>query len=168
MKYPLQDLTRIANTDWARLAAFIDGEGCIHSALTVHKPSVKWKNSRTHYEYIKITVTNTDPRLSQWIVNTFGGGNIQHHTNNKRKNTNWKSCFFWSVSSEKAAAILRGVMPYLLLKKDQAEIALVIQSTMCRSGRRGTPQHVIDHRTELRNKLHVLNARGTRRTATGS
>jgi hypothetical protein len=47
-----------------------------------------------------------------------------------------------------------------MLKKDQAEIALVMQSTMQRCGVRGTPQDVIDHRVELKNKLHALNARG--------
>lgn len=162
MKYPMQDLTRVPEREWIRLAAFIDGEGSIGTASTVHR--VPRKSGRTHYEYIKITVTNTDIRLSRWAALTFGG-NVQDSANNKKRNPRWKPCYFWSLTSERAAAVLRGCLPYLLLKADQAEVALAIQATMSRCGVRGTPQSVIDHRAVLRAKLHVLNARGPRKHA---
>lgn len=164
--HPLTDLTRIAPVDWARLAAFIDGEGCILSACSVHKDP-KFAGTRTRYEYIRVVVTNTDPRLSKWILETFGG-HIIDHSNNKQRNKNWKPCFFWQVSCAKAARILTGCRPYLILKGEQADVAMALQDTMIYSGRRGTPQSVVDHRAELQGKLRVLNARGPQETAAAS
>jgi hypothetical protein len=51
--------------DWARLAAFIDGEGCI----SISGPSESGKRTRSTYLLAKIT--NTDARLLEWVGNTL-------------------------------------------------------------------------------------------------
>lgn len=153
---PKQDLSNVSVIDWARLAAFLDGEGSISVAFATHK-APRLASKRTQYEYIRLTIANTDPRLIQWLVTTFGGKIRERvYTRNDR----WKPAYWWTSSCVRAAEILQGCLPYFILKRERAELALALQATMKRCGRRGTPQSVIDERAAIKTKLHVLNAKG--------
>jgi hypothetical protein len=142
--------------DWARLAAFIDGEGCIRIA------SAKAKNWKREHLYIDVRIANTDPRLAQWLSSLFGG---KIYTSPRKKST-WAACFWWAISCKKAAALLTECLPYLILKREQAETALALQSTMTnRWGVRGAPQEVIDLQQSLKVKLHDQKGRGISKDA---
>lgn len=155
--FPQPELSIVAQIDWARLAAYIDGEGCICIAAQVHS---KPHQGRGRYDYIKITVTGTDARLAAWLLKNFGG-NVQWRDTNAKHNR-WKPCFSWNVGSGRAAEVLRACQAYFIIKGRQAEVALAFQATMCRSGLRGTPDHVLAYRDELKVEMHALNARGPR------
>lgn len=137
------DLTQVIPTDWARLAAFIDGEG--HIAIQCNTR----KNGRT-YHYIRVIVSNTDPRLMSWLLNTFGGGLMTE----KKRQVKLRTCYKWSVSCQHAENILLGCFEYFITKRQQAEIALAFQGTI-RDYRRGSsiPQDVQVLRAQYRELL---------------
>ena|SRR5450755_2538267 len=100
-------------TDWAYLAALIDGEGCI-SANKQHAPKY----------HASVRVVNTDRRMLEWIVETFQIGIVTVNRRH-RSPTNWKWLYKWWVGGTiKLPYVLEGVMPFLVIKKEQAEIAL--------------------------------------------
>lgn len=73
--------------------------------------------------YACVRVVNTDKRMLEWIVDTFEVGGV---TVNGRNNApRWKYLYKWRAGGRKNLPfILEGVMPYLVIKKDQAELAL--------------------------------------------
>lgn len=113
------DLSQISPIDWARLAAFIDGEG--HIALNSNKMS-----NGKHYAYLRVIVTNTDPRLIVWCQRLFGGGILR----NDRSKAGQRNCFKWTATCRHAETILKGCLEYFVLKRDQAELGLAFQETV--------------------------------------
>jgi hypothetical protein len=156
---PQPDFDLVEQIDWARLAAYIDGEGNVDIAVQVHKPPFE---GRGRYGYAKITVSNTDPRLTQWLLKNFGGSIQVRKTHSTRsgRQQRWKPCYNWVLSNTRAALLLRGCLPYFIIKREQAELAIAFQATVVRCGVKGTPQHVLEHRAELKAKLRALTARG--------
>jgi len=114
---------RPTEIDYARLAAYIDGEGCI-------KLMTRYPAQSGHY--LRIYVTNTDPRLIVWLKQTFGG-KLQKED---RRGQGHKIIYRWFVTGREAEAILTACMPYFIFKKDQAELGLAYQSTIGRPGKR--------------------------------
>lgn len=110
----------VSNIDWARAAAFLDGEGSILISRRGKKGS-----HRGHF--LRVTLTNTDPRLVIWFKNLFGGTVI---TTGKPQKANHRLAYRWMVSCKTASEFIKGCLPYLILKRDQAEIALAFQSTL--------------------------------------
>jgi len=81
--------------------------------------------------YVEVSVANADPRLMQWLKIRFGG-NINRSdppTANKKKHAIYKWYTACSVSHE----ILKGCLPYFVIKRNQAEIAISFRElTQCR------------------------------------
>src|ERR1700685_3137983 len=100
---------------FARLAAFVDGEGTIVIGRT------KTKNKPNMYNFVlTLIVANTDLRLLAWLSRTFSGENLF------RGKGNWgnKPCYSWRLFEKRAAVVITRIMPYLICKREQAEIAL--------------------------------------------
>lgn len=129
--------------DWVRLAMAIDCEGSINITAR-HLPK-----GRTPVHDLTISVVNTDPRLPLWCYDTFGG-----YTNIRYGSGNRKAIFRWTITTKGAESILRGCLPYFMLKREQAEIALVLRESYLYSGPgRAVPDNVIEIREELRKRL---------------
>jgi len=155
------ELNTVSAIDWARLAAFIDGEGCVR----IHRRTRKNSKALRYHEYVQIHISNTDPRLMMWLQSTFGGHVVRVTSAAHRAHPEWKSSFQWHVASARASQILAFCRPYFVLKGEQADVCLAFQTTMKKSGFYGTPQSVIDRRTEFIRKIRVLNRKGTADTA---
>lgn len=137
------DLSQITPTDWARLAAYIDGEG--HIALNENT-----RKGKTSYAYLRVIVTNTDPRLIIWLQRTFGGGVLKID----RSKQGYRRCFKWTASCRHAEALLRGCLEFFITKRDQADIALAFQETLHGFHRwNPRPASVDDVRTHYREQL---------------
>jgi len=100
--------------DLAYLAGIIDGEGCISL-------SKSHKNDRYYYR-LQLTITNTSAELKQWLEDKFGG---RIRTSYARSN-NRSDILHWTVSGNQCQWLLRQVLPYLIIKKPQAELALMM------------------------------------------
>lgn len=144
-----------SEVDWARLAAFIDGEGSITIASCYSKKS-------DHVGmYVDLRIAGCDPRLTTWLQKTFGGKvYMQSH---KEKHPNWQDAFSWCVACSVAIHILKSCLPYFIMKRDQAEVAIAFSETLSRSvGVKGHPPEVIMKRFQLRETLRGLKLRNRR------
>jgi hypothetical protein len=110
--------------DWVRLAAFIDGEGYIGIIST------KGTGMKSVRYLLKLEVANTDIRLGVWCKERFGGCLSMQKTRKNRPNE--KPCYHWITASQIAANLLRQCLPYFIIKRHEAEIAIEFQKTFKR------------------------------------
>jgi hypothetical protein len=130
--------------EWAQLAAFVDGEGCICIVMKDRRES-RW-DWRAFDLYVRIA--NTDPRLPQWCVQHFGGNVKLAYPTGYRKTH--RACFTWQVYGRACGEILRGILPYSIIKKQQIEIGLAYVETLGKTYHRHTmPESVKAKREEL-------------------
>ena len=113
----------------AYTAGFFDGEGCVNIARYL-------KRGRP-YHTLAIIFTNTDFRVLAWLQQRWGG-NIYKPTLSHGRQRPYGHLRF---SAGPARPLLQAMLPYLIVKKSQVEIALeFIQSRSAnRSGRQGDP-----------------------------
>ncbi len=116
----------LPDVDAAWLAALIDGEGTI----TVARDKRSEKNPK-HQDVFTVTlsVANTCVPLLEKAGRLLGGAEV--HRNNEGVN---RPGYAVRVSSNKAAAVIEAVEPWLIDKKDQALIALALRDTQRRAG----------------------------------
>lgn len=141
-------MKNISQIDYARLAAYIDGEGCIQIHCVKQYSRKAKAHWRPHY-ITQVVITNTDPRLIVWLKETFGGF-ITRYSTGKRP------CFKWHVHSQTCSEMLLNCLPYFLVKKRQAEIAIAFRKTYSRDyiGRgRSVPDSQIAKRDALIQEL---------------
>lgn len=106
------DLSKVTETQKAYLAGLIDGEGCI--AIVRRQPI--GANIRYTYQ-LQLTIVSSTVKLLKWVEKHFGG-KVDRIDN--RHNHIWR----WKCTVDEGAAILRILLPYLVLKRRQAIIAL--------------------------------------------
>lgn len=145
---------RIPNEiDWARLAAFIDGEGCISLSLRTE--------GGREYTYLHLVITNCDFSLMQWLGETFGGS-VYNKPNNRSK-SNWKPAFCWCAFNKQASRLLENCLPYFVMKRKQAEIAIAHQ-LLCVGRRSKKESPLFSQRRALRDELSSLKRVTTNRS----
>ena len=96
----------------AYIAGLLDGEGTI--TLVKHGSKI----------YPEVSITNTKKEVIEWLrsVTQVGVITIENKSRSKR---NWNTCYkFRVLSLPEASAILKAVLPYLIIKKKQAELVL--------------------------------------------
>jgi hypothetical protein len=113
----------ISATDLARLAAFVDGEGSI----------VLGSRPRPLRD-LRLQLCNTDPRLVLWAKDLFGGSVTSEARSDVVANT--RNVFRWHVTGRRAELLLKAIFPYLILKKEQAEVAIAYRLTIGSAGKR--------------------------------
>lgn len=147
------DWSKPLPVDWARLAAFIDGEGCI-TLLSKRNNRVGGKRSCVP----EVFVSNTDPRPLVWMKGNFGG-NVRITKNGcKSQKPLWK----WFPCYADIEPILFGCLNYFMIKREQAEIAIAVRQMLSRKKWRGAPitEREKSDREALYKRIHVLNFRG--------
>jgi len=108
----------ILDTDLAYLAGLIDGEGCI----SIEKYTAKMPRKTARYT-LKVEFQMSDDLAIKHISNLFGIAIMR-----KRKSSNMKKeAFRVSWQAIKAKNILLRVLPFLILKKSQAEVGIRFQ-----------------------------------------
>lgn len=131
--------------DWAQLASFIDGEGCIYLSYYIN-PSNGY--SRTN---LRLSISNTDPRLPNWCKERFKGR--VGISDKKLGNKVYRPAIRWETEHANAEWILKGCLPYFILKREQAEAVLEFRQTIVPliSGRKlGLSQETQEKRELLR------------------
>ena len=98
---------------YAYAAGIIDGEGSIGlNRITGEKRRARYT--------MRVVIGITDPYLPLFFQESFGG-NIWVE---KKQNPKHKDCWFWCLSAKKAVPFLTEILPYLHIKRPQAELAL--------------------------------------------
>jgi len=102
-------------TDAAYLAGIIDGEGSI-MVLSKRDTCI-----------IKISVANTFVGLIEWLTEVTGIGSVVMTARASEKH---KTGYHWQCYSEAAESLLKQILPYLRIKRAQAELALSVQERL--------------------------------------
>ena len=139
----------------AYLAGFFDGEGCIHIA----RYSIDTKRrGKSPFFQLSLILGNTDKTILEHIRSIFGAGNIQC---TKGKNDKTRSYYQWRIHGRKALEFLELLKPYLILKKEEAALAIEFQSGKLNTMRGPKPltPDIIQARTELAERLKLLKGR---------
>ena len=108
------------------LAGIVDGEGTITIGRSEYVAHRKAEGSRPARQYnslgfhVKVSVKNTDLRLMKWLKNRFGG----EYYDAKSKNPSWKDSYVWHHAAESKQEFLLAILPYLIIKREQALVAL--------------------------------------------
>ncbi|XOB41811.1 MAG: hypothetical protein ACKKMS_00205 [Candidatus Nealsonbacteria bacterium] len=86
------------------LAGIIDGEGCV-------KPSKS--------NYPRCIVSNTSKELVDWLYDNFGG-----YKSPSKREGNRKLQYWWMLRKKEMKNILPLIIPYLIIKKEEAKQSL--------------------------------------------
>ena len=131
----------------AYAAGIVDGEGCI----TILN---KWDSRSKTYDKVQVDITNTNEWICQWFKMQFGGTVRMC----KAHKSNWKPTFKWILEADKATAFLKIVLPYLNIKKANAEIAISYQVTRRIGGHYSQDEKILLEADRVRMKQ--LNKKG--------
>lgn len=111
--------TSIADLAW--LAGIIDGEGSIF----IMKQGRTDRERQFNY-ILRISVQSTDGIMAQECLKISGeGACFDQATNHDNQSNTYK----WQVSGKKAKHVLENILPFLRVKRNQAEAAIDFQNT---------------------------------------
>lgn len=100
------------------IAGFFDGEGSIN----IYQTKKGVKKDRIGYQ-LSIYVHNTNEKIIRIFEKKFGG-----YVNIRKRETNkWKTGYDWKLSANQALKFLQDLIPFLILKKEQAKVAIEMQ-----------------------------------------
>jgi hypothetical protein len=120
---------RVTNEAIAYLAGLFDGEGSINIFKQPNK-----KDRINPCYFLEISIGNTHKGVLKWVSENFGGRlahNAEQYT--RRNHRTWR----WRASSNEACAVLMILLPYLVVKKEQAELAIEFQEHINTHPRKG-------------------------------
>lgn len=133
----------------AYAAGFLDGEGCIY----VRGPHGKAPH-RSSYS-ICVGLGNDDIRPILFIQRLWGGSISPGPVR-----ANGKCNSRWTVTAKRATAFLQDVLPFLKVKREQAELVLELQTTKRKVGPwQPLDEEVVERWAEIKKSVAVLNAR---------
>lgn len=98
-------------TALAYAAGLIDGEGCIYGLC-------KMRGSKLN-TIVRVSVLMCSKSTVEWLRDNFGGSFYTLPTRANRPDR-----FLWQVACSHVVPVLRAILPYLIEKRAQAEVAL--------------------------------------------
>lgn len=104
------------NLDPAYVAGIVDGEGCI----SIFRSRKQAKSGRYQWltHQLVLTVANLDINLLNSLREAYGGG---------LHGVRYPDPHQWSVTGEAAEEVIRLIKPWLIVKAEQAKLALEFQ-----------------------------------------
>lgn len=126
----MKDRLVLSPIEAAYIAGIFDGEGYVGIW-----ESGKWSKRNFSPRFvITLTITNTSARMLNWIHDRVGGNIRISHLAGQYKAT--KTCYKLAMYGGRAVELLRVMFPYLLVKKEQAEIVFKLKEiTLARDPR---------------------------------
>ncbi len=112
-------------TDLAYIAGIFDGEGCIQ---------IVKRTDRNGQHSLRASLEMANEFIPNLLQFYFGGS---VHKRDFRSR-GWQIQWHWVVSSNKAKLFIEAILPYLKLKRNEAELGLKFQSSMHTVGERLT------------------------------
>lgn len=101
--------------DWAYLAGFIDSDGCIGAA----PPRERGGNAQ-----VTLMGRQANSVIPLYLQSRFGGS-VHKHVRGKNNFNPGAINWTWRVSSrQEVGYLLKGMLPYLVYKEPQAQVAL--------------------------------------------
>jgi hypothetical protein len=132
-------MSALSELDRVYLAGLFDGEGSVSIISGC----------------LRITITNRNADVLRWIQGVYGGG-LNSRPDGWRPG--WRENHCLTITTRKAARFLADVLPFLRIKKAQAEIGLLVQSST-KWGGRADRSEWFQKREMLRQELLRLNGK---------
>jgi hypothetical protein len=108
---------------------------------------------------LKVDITNSDRRLIDWVQERWPVGHIA--TANREARPEWKDVHHWCVTNSPGVRlVLEAAMPYLVIKREQAALALKLASMTRNTGRAGYTPAEVAARQAIYDQLRALNRKG--------
>ena len=104
--------------DLAYLAGIIDGEGCIR--IRRRRRGSYW----CYYSYIRVAMTNQSVLM---LLQYHLGGYVGKQT---KLPSHRKEQYYWGIECRAAIIALQKLLPYLKIKKAEAELAIKFNAAM--------------------------------------
>lgn len=104
----------MSDVEIAWFAGVFDGEG-----------GVAWPR-RTKVTSVRLSITNTSRPLLEKVIEVVGTGRLLDRTR-FRKSLKHSPVWVWSIYGENAQIVLRQILPWLIVKREAAEVALGIR-----------------------------------------
>jgi len=139
----------------AYIAGLIDGEGCI----TITRRKVKRLKTDNWFYEPQVIVSNTDKRLSDFLLDLCGGWVA---TVTKTQKECHKPSYHWKITGDNMRRLLKDIIPYLRIKKEQARIVLQFPSYKG-NGHKARTQEELKGQEDLWLRMKQLNKRGSPR-----
>ena len=135
--------------DRAYLAGLIDGEGSIYVGA--------FGPERKRSCYPAVAIGMTDKAIIEWVAGHFA---VKVSYVCKRKNPKWLDQYFVRLSGKRAQILCRVLLPYLKVKRRQAELVLTFPCDMrIAPGIKIEGTAVNAARFALRDQINALNHR---------
>ena len=134
-----------ASPHLAYAAGLIDGEGCIR----IQKQS----NKQTYIVVVQLAMSEKASVIRQALIATFGGNSYEMEFKNKK----WAKQWQWRISGEKACDLLSQILPFLVLKKKQAQLALKLNEMRKKDGWTDKTRSAAE---QMKQRMHELNQKG--------
>ena len=128
------------------LAGIVDGEGSVQIEIQSMNAVRKM-----HYYSIRLLVINTSKELMDWLYSNFGG-----KITARKLIPNKRQCYKWNICSYNAANILKECLPYMIIKKRNAEVLIEFMQTKP-EGTWNVTEEIQSHRKILYDRLKLLN-----------
>lgn len=129
----------------AYLAGFFDGEGSLGVYPTKHSGG-----GLTHR--IAVRVEQCDPAPLELFARRFGGRVI---ANRKRVTTLRRQTSLWQVAAMRAEVVLRSLLPWLVVKRGEAELALRYRSNAPDGRRHGLTPWDLAEAASFAEAIHI-------------
>lgn len=105
---------QLTEVEKSYIAGIVDGEGCI-------SPAIRRDRNRKGMIDVRLVIANTSLPLIEWLESRIGG----HVKPRKRYKTHHRLCYLLVVTGKgRLLAVLETLMPYLIVKKAQAALAM--------------------------------------------
>lgn len=147
----------LSETELAYIAGIIDGEG--HIGLTIQK-----KKNQAIAIAALLSVNNGKREIIDWLTLRLGG-KVRFYQHNG--STSWNGFYLWANRSpQEIGIILKAIRPYLVIKRDQADIFLEWLQTRTKrqpSGLKGVYTTIPEADLALVRKLRDLKIKPNRR-----
>ena len=148
----------------AYLAGIVDGEG----SLCIYRVNpAKYNRYQTPNFRSVLNISNTRVELMHWLDENFSNFNSGHKKHRrsifKKNSTHERWIYEWVVQGHRLLDICQQLLPYLVLKKRQAELIIEFRSTYTQKGfGKDTPLNpeIMAHREDIRVEMCRLNAKG--------
>jgi hypothetical protein len=149
-KYGNLKINALSVVDLSYIAAIVDGEGSIIIGKRSTTLSSGEKNPLYH---VVLKVTNTDPRLIDWLISKVGCGQKQID----KRGGNRRNSYRWHLTQTPAVDLLNKIEPYSVIKKEQIKIVNDFRSTYNQVfSKGGTPPDIVNFREQCFVELKKL------------